>query len=63
MSNNLPTPEQLENYRLLRERLQDRPKTVSAEDKEAFCRLVLGMCPGAFEAADIHLLEKVFPEE
>jgi hypothetical protein len=53
----LPSPDQLGNYGLLRERLHYHPDDVSAADKQAFCRLILGQCPGAINVDDIDLVE------
>jgi hypothetical protein len=60
---NLPTSEQLEQFYYLRGLLQNTPKNASAEEKKAFCNLVLGVCPGAMDIKDIELVQKLCPEE
>jgi hypothetical protein len=63
LSNPLPTPEQLESYLILRGCLQERPETVSDEDKKAFCLLILSSCPAVMDTADLVLVQKLCPEE
>jgi hypothetical protein len=60
---NLPTSEQLEQFYYLRGLLQNNPKNASAEEKKAFCDLVLGVCPDAMDIRDIDLVQKLCPEE
>jgi hypothetical protein len=60
---NLPSVNQLENYRILQELLQNCPEDVSDEDKTAFCKLALGVCPPLLDVHDINLVEKLCPQE
>jgi hypothetical protein len=60
---NLPSSKQLMHFYCLRHILQERPQEVSAADKKAFCHLILGQCPGAMNAEDIDLVQKLWPEE
>jgi hypothetical protein len=59
----LPTSEQLEDYRAMRWALECRPEAVSPEQKLAFCQLVLGMSPGLLDINDVKLVKKFYPEE
>ena len=63
LSKPLLTPEQLESYLILRGCLQERPETVSDEDKKAFCLLILSSCPAVMDTADLVLVQKLCPEE
>jgi hypothetical protein len=59
----LPTWEQLENYRTLTAILLDNPQRLSAEELEAFKSVLFSLDPGCLTLDEVTIFERVFPEE
>jgi hypothetical protein len=59
----LPEPEPPCEFQNITEKLRACPDPVSTEDKAAYRDFVLSLSPDELTAAQIGILEKVFPED
>ena len=60
---NLPSPEQLANYRVLTSQLLDAPETVRAEEKLAFLGVLGRLEPFLLSGDEVEIFEHIFPVE
>jgi hypothetical protein len=60
---NLPSWEQLENYRTLTAILLNNPHGLSTEELEAFKSVLFSLNPGSLTLDEVTIVERVFPDD